>query len=168
MTENAAGKRVIKKYPNRRLYDTNESKYVTLNDVRKLVLDETPFCVIDKKTGEDITRNILLQIIIEQEETGEPIFSTDALQQLIGFYGNSARSFAGDFMQSSVGMLYEQQKRMQDQFTSVMQTNPISSMFADTAKRNVEMWQRMQESFMKSSGLLKPQSPAREEPPLDD
>jgi len=74
MTENAAGKRVIKKYPNRRLYDTNESKYVTLNDVRKLVLEETPFCVIDKKTGEDITRNILLQIIIEQEETGDPFF----------------------------------------------------------------------------------------------
>ena len=157
MTENAAGKRVIKKYPNRRLYDTNESKYVTLNDVRKLVLEETPFCVIDKKTGEDITRNILLQIIIEQEETGDPIFSTDVLQQLIGFYGNSARSFAGDFMQSSVGVLY-----------SAMQTNPISSMFADTAKRNVEMWQRMQENFMKSSGLLKPASPAREEPPLDD
>jgi len=71
-------------------------------------------------------------------------------------------------MQSSVGMLYEQQKRMQEQFTSAMQTNPISSMFADTAKRNVEMWQRMQENFMKSSGLFKPASPAREEPPLDD
>ena len=63
-------KRVIKKYPNRRLYDTTESKYVTLNDVRKLVLDGVSFCVIDKKTGEDITRNILLQIIIEQEEVG--------------------------------------------------------------------------------------------------
>ena len=165
MTENAAGKRVIKKYPNRRLYDTNESKYVTLNDVRKLVLEETPFCVIDKKTGEDITRNILLQIIIEQEEAGEPIFSTDALQQLIGFYGNSARALAGDFMQSSVGMLYEQQKRMQAQFTSAMQTNPISSMFADTARRNVELWQRMQENFMKSSGLLRPAASQREEDP---
>jgi polyhydroxyalkanoate synthesis repressor PhaR len=169
MTENAAGKRVIKKYPNRRLYDTNESKYVTLNDVRKLVLEETPFCVIDKKTGEDITRNILLQIIIEQEEAGDPIFSTDALQQLIGFYGNSARSLAGDFMQSSVGMLYEQQKRLQEQLTSAMHTNPISGMFADAAKRNVEMWQRMQETLMKSSGLMKPQASAtREEPPLDD
>ena len=102
MTENAAGKRVIKKYPNRRLYDTNESKYVTLNDVRKLVLEETPFCVIDKKSGEDITRNILLQIIIEQEEEGEPLFSTDVLEQLIGFYGNSVQGMAGDFISQSL------------------------------------------------------------------
>ena len=72
-------------------------------------------------------------------------------------------------MQSSVGMLYEQQKRLQEQLTSAMHTNPISGMFADAAKRNVEMWQRMQETLMKSSGLMKPQASAtKEEPPLDD
>ena len=75
-------KRVIKKYPNRRLYDTTESKYITLDDVKKLVLEGVPFLVTDKQTGEDITRNILLQIIIEQEEAGAPVFSTDMLQQL--------------------------------------------------------------------------------------
>ncbi|MGH7886805.1 MAG: polyhydroxyalkanoate synthesis repressor PhaR, partial [Candidatus Binatia bacterium] len=101
MTENAA-KRVIKKYPNRRLYDTSESKYVTLSDVRKLVLEDVPFCVIDKRSGEDITRNILLQIIVEQEESSEPIFSTDVLQQMIGFYGGSANKLAGDFLRNSV------------------------------------------------------------------
>ncbi|MCC7120904.1 MAG: polyhydroxyalkanoate synthesis repressor PhaR [Gammaproteobacteria bacterium] len=148
MNENSP-KRVIKKYPNRRLYDTNESKYVTLNDVRKLVLEEAPFCVIDKKSGEDITRNILLQIIIEQEEGGEPMFSTDALQQMIGFYGNSARSLAGDFLRSSVHLFYEQQKRLQDQMSNAMQLNPVSSLFADAAKRNMELWQKMQENFMK-------------------
>ncbi len=142
-------KRVIKKYPNRRLYDTNESKYVTLSDVRKLVLEETPFCVIDKKTGEDITRNILLQIIIEQEEGGEPMFSTDALQQMIGFYGNSARSLAGVFLRSSVHLFYEQQKQLQEQVTSAMQMNPVSGLFADAAKRNMELWQKLQENFMK-------------------
>jgi polyhydroxyalkanoate synthesis repressor PhaR len=152
MNETSA-KRVIKKYPNRRLYDTNESKYVTLSDVRKLVLEETPFCVIDKKTGEDITRNILLQIIIEQEEGGEPMFSTDALQQMIGFYGNSARSLAGDFLRTSVHQFYEQQKRLQEQVTNAMQLNPVSSLFADAAKRNMELWQKMQESFIKSGGF---------------
>ncbi len=152
MNETSA-KRVIKKYPNRRLYDTNESKYVTLSDVRKLVLEETPFCVIDKKTGEDITRNILLQIIIEQEEGGEPMFSTDALQQMIGFYGNSARSLAGDFLRTSVHQFYEQQKRLQEQVTNAMQLNPVSSLFADAAKRNMELWQKMQESFIKSGAF---------------
>jgi polyhydroxyalkanoate synthesis repressor PhaR len=168
MTESAINKRVIKKYPNRRLYDTNESKYVTLNDVRKLVLEETPFCVIDKKSGEDITRNILLQIIIDQEDGGDPIFSTDALQQLIGFYGNSARGMAGDFMRTSVNVLYEQQKQLQNQFTTALQTNPISGMFAETAKRNIELWQGIQESVMKSSGLFRPDRSPQPEPPLDE
>ena len=155
-------KRVIKKYPNRRLYDTNESKYVTLSDVRKLVLEETPFCVIDKKSGEDITRNILLQIIIEQEEGGEPMFSSDALQQMIGFYGNSARSMAGDFLRSSVHMFYEQQKQLQEQVTGARQLNPVSSLFADAAKRNMELWQKMQENFLKS-GPLAPKEPKPED-----
>ncbi|HMM77700.1 MAG TPA: polyhydroxyalkanoate synthesis repressor PhaR [Gammaproteobacteria bacterium] len=155
-------KRVIKKYPNRRLYDTNESKYVTLSDVRKLVLEETPFCVIDKKTGEDITRNILLQIIIEQEEGGEPMFSTDALQQMIGFYGNSARSLAGDFLRSSVHLFYEQQKQLQEQMTNAMQMNPVSSLFADAAKRNMELWQKMQENFVKGGFYGKKESKPEE------
>ena len=155
-------KPVIKKYPNRRLYDTNESKYVTLSDVRKLVLEETPFCVIDKKSGEDITRNILLQIIIEQEEGGEPMFSSDALQQMIGFYGNSARSMAGDFLRSSVHLFYEQQKQLQERVTGAMQLNPVSSLFADAAQRNMELWQKMQENFLKS-GPLAPEEPKPEE-----
>ncbi len=158
-----SSKRVIKKYPNRRLYDTNESKYVTLSDVRKLVLEETPFCVIDKKTGEDITRNILLQIIIEQEEGGEPMFSTDALQQMIGFYGNSARSLAGDFLRSSVHLFYEQQKQLQEHVTSAMQMNPVSSLFADAAKRNMELWQKMQENFMKG-GFYGSKEPKEQKP----
>lgn len=155
-------KRVIKKYPNRRLYDTNESKYVTLSDVRKLVLEETPFCVIDKKTGEDITRNILLQIIIEQEEGGEPMFSTDALQQMIGFYGNSARSLAGDFLRSSVHLFYEQQKQLQEQVTNAMQMNPVSSLFADAAKRNMDLWQKMQDNFVKGGFYGKKESKPEE------
>ncbi|MBI2800577.1 MAG: polyhydroxyalkanoate synthesis repressor PhaR [Gammaproteobacteria bacterium] len=154
MTEQA--KRVIKKYPNRRLYDTSESKYVTLHDVRKLVLDDVRFCVIDKKSGEDITRNILLQIIVEQEEVSEPILSTDVLQQMIGFYGNSVNALAGDFLRNSVNLFYQQQKRLQSQVTSALSLAPLPSAFTEAAKRNLELWQRMQESFFRTGGLLNP------------
>lgn len=144
-------KRVIKKYPNRRLYDTAESKYVTLNDVRKLVLDGVSFCVIDKKTGDDITRNILLQIIIEQEEAGEPLFSTDVLEQIIGFYGNSVQGVAGDFLNQSLRLFQDQQQRFQAQMREAMQSNPVSSALGELTRQNFEMWRQMQSSFFKST-----------------
>ncbi len=160
-------KRVIKKYPNRRLYDTSESKYVTLSDVRRLVLDDVPFCVIDKKTGGDITRNILLQIIIEQEEGGHPLFSTDVLQQLIGFYGSSMNPLAGEFMRNSVNLFYEQQKRLQKQMSDALAHSHMPAAFTEVAKRNLELWQRMQEGFFRSGGLFN-REPPREEPPPED
>ena len=144
-------KRVIKKYPNRRLYDTTESKYVTLNDVRKLVLDGVSFCVMDKKTGEDITRNILLQIIIEQEDEGEPMFSTDVLEQLIGFYGNSVQGVAGDFIGQSLRVFRDQQQRFQTQMREVMQANPVSLAFGELVKQNLGIWKQMQENFFTGS-----------------
>jgi polyhydroxyalkanoate synthesis repressor PhaR len=144
-------KRIIKKYPNRRLYDTAESKYVTLNDVRKLVLDGVSFCVIDKKTGDDITRNILLQIIIEQEEAGEPLFSTDVLEQIIGFYGNSVQGVAGDFLGQSLKLFREQQQRFQAQMREAMQVNPVSSALSEMTRQNLELWRQMQSSFFKST-----------------
>lgn len=144
-------KRVIKKYPNRRLYDTAESKYVTLQDVRKLVLDGVSFCVIDKKSGEDITRNILLQIIIEQEEAGEPLFSTDVLEQLIGFYGNSVQGVAGDFISQSLNMFQEQQQRFQHQMREAMESLPMPAAFSEMAKQNFDMWRQMQDSFFKGA-----------------
>ena len=146
-------KRIIKKYPNRRLHDTTESKYVTLNDVRELVLGGVAFCVIDKKSGEDITRSILLQIIIEQEEGGEPMFSTDVLEQLIGFYGDSVQGPAGDFLQRSLNLFQEQQQRFQDQVSGAMQSNPVSATFADVAQRNMDLWQQMQNNFFNAAGM---------------
>ena len=140
-------KRIIKKYPNRRLYDTSESKYVTLSDVRELVLAGISFCVIDKKSGDDITRSILLQIIIEQEEEGEPMFSTDVLEQMIGFYGNSAQTMAGDFIQSSLQLFQQQQEKMQSQFSDAFQNNPMAAAFTEVTKRNMEIWQEMQSNF---------------------
>lgn len=158
-------KRVIKKYPNRRLYDTAESKYVTLNDVRKLVLEGVSFCVIDKKSGEDITRNILLQIIIEQEEVGDPLFTTDVLEQIIGFYGNSVQGVAGDFLGQSLKLFREQQQRFQTQMREAMQANPMSSVLSELTRQNMEMWKQMQASFFKNVGT----GPTRrDEPPIED
>jgi polyhydroxyalkanoate synthesis repressor PhaR len=157
MNENT--KRVIKKYPNRRLYDTAESKYVTLSDVRKLVLGGVSFCVIDKKSGDDITRNILLQIIIEQEEEGEPLFTTDVLEQIIGFYGNSVQGVAGDFLGQSLQLFKEQQQRFQSQMRHALQANPVSSVIGDMTKQNMELWKKMQASFfhgMPNAGFKKP------------
>lgn len=146
---NEQTKRVIKKYPNRRLYDTAESNYVTLNDVRQLVLEGVGFCVIDKKTGNDITRNILLQIIIEQEEDGEPMFTTDVLEQLIGFYGNSVQGMAGDFIRNNLKLFQEQQEQFQSQISDAFQHNPVASAFKEVTKRNLALWQQMQDTFFK-------------------
>ena len=147
-------KRVIKKYPNRRLYDTTESKYITLDDVKKLVLEGVPFLVTDKQSGEDITRNILLQIIIEQEEAGSPVFSTDMLQQLIGFYGKSMQTPASKFISESLRMLNEQQQMYQKQMTHVVSGNPIAAM-QEMTERNLDMWRRMQNEFFKVAGMGK-------------
>ena len=151
-------KRVIKTYPNRRLYDTAESKYVTLSDVRELVLGGVAFCVIDKKSGDDITRSILLQIIIEQEEEEnvDPMFSTEVLEQMIGFYGRSVQGQAGDFIQNSLSLFQEQQKRFQEQVSGALQNNPMSSGFAEVAQRNMDMWQQMQNTFFSAAGVRRP------------
>lgn len=140
--------RVIKKYPNRRLYDTEDSKYITLEDVKKLVLSGVEFCVKDVKTDEDLTRNILLQIISEQEHDGEPFFSTELLTQIIRSYGDSIQSIAGDYIQKSMQLFVEQQ----EQFQKAMNSNPLTAM-SDMAEKNMKLWQEMQESFFKSAGL---------------
>ena len=143
-------KRIIKKYPNRRLYDTEESKYITLEDIKKLVLDNKEFIVKDVKSEEDLTRTILLQIIIEQEDDGEPLFSTQALSHIIRFYGDSVQSVAGDYLQKSINLFVQQQKQLQDQLQSAVTSNPITDM-AELAEKNLEMWKTMQESFFKNA-----------------
>ncbi|HKD55570.1 MAG TPA: polyhydroxyalkanoate synthesis repressor PhaR [Steroidobacteraceae bacterium] len=94
--------RTIKKYPNRRLYDTVESRYITLADIRRLVLEHIDFVVIDKKSQVDITRSILLQVIAEQEHGGEPLMSRDFLSQVIRSYGPAARSAMGSYLEQSL------------------------------------------------------------------
>jgi polyhydroxyalkanoate synthesis repressor PhaR len=144
--------RVIKKYPNRRLYDTAISQYVTLDDIRRLVTEGVRFQVIDAKTKEDITRSILLQIIVEQEESGEPILSTDFLSRVIGFYGDAMQGFMGNYLEKSMDSFLEQQEVIRKQFASMMEKTPFSVM-TEMTERNLDMWRAMQESFLKAYGL---------------
>jgi len=154
MTENL--KRVIKKYPNRRLYDTEESRYVTLCDIRKLVVEEVGFCVIDKKTGDDITRSILLQIITEQEDCGEPLFTIDALEKIIGFYGKSLQALAGESLCESINIFRDQQEKIQSQLTDALKLNPVTAPLTEMTKKNLEVWNQMQAQFFKQ--IVDPES----------
>lgn len=107
--------RVIKKYPNRRLYDTDSSAYITLTDVRQLVMDRTAFVVRDAKTSEDLTRSILLQIILEEETGGAPMFTEAVLANIIRFYGNAMQSFMGAYLEKNVESFMDLQVKMSEQ-----------------------------------------------------
>ena len=147
--------RIIKKYPNRRLYDTAISSYITLHDVRKLVTEGVSFQVVDVRSKEDITRSILLQIIAEQEESGEPIFTSDALTSIIRAYGKNIENVMGDFLERSLEVFTEQQQAMTKQMQSLMGGDPVA-MMTDMTKRNLELWTNMQQEFLKGVQPPKP------------
>ncbi len=107
--------RIIKKYPNRRLYDTETSAYITLADVKHFVLDIQEFKVLDARSGEDLTRSILLQIILEEESGGLPMFSADMLSNIIRYYGHSMQGLMGNYLERSIGAFHEAQKKFQEQ-----------------------------------------------------
>jgi len=117
--------RIIKKYPNRRLYDTETSSYITLADVKKLVLGDVEFRVEDAKSREDLTRSILLQIILEEETAGAPMFSSDMLSQIIRFYGNAMQGMMGSYLEKNIQTFIEIQKRLQDQSSQIYGQNPM-------------------------------------------
>ena len=117
--------RVIKKYPNRRLYDTATSSYITLADVKKLVLENVEFKVVDAKTNEDLTRSILLQIIIDEEACGSPMFSSDMLSQIIRFYGNAMQGMMGAFLEKNIQTFIQIQQRLQEQSRGVYGSNAM-------------------------------------------
>ncbi len=141
--------RVIKKYPNRRLYDTAESRYITLADVRRLVLDRIDFVVIDKKTQEDITRSILLQVIAEQESTAEPVMSRDFLAQVIRSYGGAMHGFMGQYLDHSLRVFTAQQREMRDRVRSVVGVDPFEAV-TNLAQKNYQRWRQVQEEFLRN------------------
>ena len=104
--------RVIKKYPNRRLYDTEISSYITIEDVRQLIVEGESFEVRDAKSGEDLTRSILLQIILEEESGGMPMFSSNMLSQIIRFYGHAMQGIMGSYLEKNIQAFMEIQQRM--------------------------------------------------------
>ena len=119
--------RIIKKYPNRRLYDTTTSIYITLADVKKLVLDNIEFKIEDAKTKDDLTRSILLQIILEEEGgDGVPMFSSDVLSKIIRFYGNAMQGMMGSYLERNIQLFSELQKKMQEQSQSLYGGNKAS------------------------------------------
>ncbi|NVK41291.1 MAG: polyhydroxyalkanoate synthesis repressor PhaR [Oceanospirillaceae bacterium] len=133
--------RILRKYTNRRLYDTSKSCYVTLEDVKQLVLSGEPFQVQDSKTGNDLTRNILLQIIAEQEAEGHgTLLTNQVLQQLIRFYGDSMQGMMSQYIEQSVAAFLEHQERIREQMQNVIgAANPLT-MMNRLADQNMAMW----------------------------
>ena len=136
MSENT---RLIKKYPNRRLYDTATSSYITLADVKKLVLEQIQFRVVDAKSSEDLTRSILLQIILDEESAGAPMFTSDMLSQIIRFYGNAMQGMMGTYLEKNIQTFMEIQRRLQEQPLGKLGENPML---------NTEAWS----NFVKTQG----------------
>jgi polyhydroxyalkanoate synthesis repressor PhaR len=146
-------KRTIKKYPNRRLYDTEISSYITLEEVRQLVLDNEDFEVRDAKSGDDLTRSVLLQIISEHEDTGQPMLSPQLLSQIIRFYGDSLQGFMGPYLERSLQVFLDQQTQFRSQLNNLMGQTPWT-MLNDLTERNMAAFQALQK------GLLDTTSPA--------
>lgn len=142
--------RIIKKYPNRRLYDTRQSRYITLADLQKLAEAGELFEVKDATSGDDITRMILLQIIAEQENGGNPVFTTEILTRIIRFYGGSAQGALTSYLEQSLNLFEQQQKNFQEQVRDAMQHHPIQTM-SDLTQRNLEIWQDIQNQFFQTA-----------------
>lgn len=123
--------RLIKKYPNRRLYDTKTSAYITLADVKALVLRYEEFQIVDAKSNEDLTRAILLQIILDEEAGGAPMFSSEILTQFIRFYGTAMQTMVGAYLERNIMLFNELQKKMKEQ---------SQALYGDNAKLNQDWW----------------------------
>jgi polyhydroxyalkanoate synthesis repressor PhaR len=153
--------RVIKKYPNRRLYDTNTSSYITLAEIRQLVMDSTPFVVRDAKTGDDLTRSILLQIILEEEAGGSPMFSASVLANIIRFYGHAMRGFMGSYLEKNIQTLQDVQNQLTDQSKTLqpemwnqfmaMQAPMMQGLVSSNLEQSKNMFVQMQEQMQKQS-----------------
>ena len=166
-----SGPRILKKYPNRRLYDTQLSSYITLADVKAMVLSAERFEVRDAKTGEDLTRSILLQIILEEETGGVPIFSAPMLSQLIRFYGHAMQGMMGSYLEKNLQTFTDIQARLAEQGLPVAQSPELWTQFlngqapavqglmGNYMEQSRKMFAQMQEQMAKQAGALFPGMP---------
>jgi polyhydroxyalkanoate synthesis repressor PhaR len=153
--------RVIKKYPNRRLYDTDTSTYITLSDVRELVMAGALFVVRDAKTGEDLSRSILLQIILEEESGGVPMFTEAVLANIIRFYGNALQGFMGAYLEKNVQSFMDLQAKMSEQSKGLspetwaqfmnVQSPMMQGMMGNYVEQSKTVFTQMQEQMQKQS-----------------
>jgi polyhydroxyalkanoate synthesis repressor PhaR len=142
--------RLIKKYPNRRLYDTEESRYITLAEVKDLVMRAIPFKVLDSQTEDDITRTILLQIIMDQEAGGSPMFTAAMLERFIRFYGDTAQAAFTTFLDQSLDLFLKQQRMFTEQMQGVWGGNPME-FWVKLGQQNMGFWKDMEELSRKSA-----------------
>lgn len=159
--DRSGGVRVIKKYPNRRLYDTDTSSYITLAEVKALVMDSEPFVVRDAKTNDDLTRSILLQIILEEETAGVPIFTEQVLANIIRFYGHSMQDFMGSYLEKNVQIFMDLQQRMSEQSAGItpeawkqfmsVQSPMMQGMMGTYLEQSRNAFTQMQEQMQKNS-----------------
>jgi polyhydroxyalkanoate synthesis repressor PhaR len=153
--------RIIKKYPNRRLYDTDTSTYITLTEVKQLVMDSEAFVVRDAKTNEDLTRSILLQIILEEEAGGAPMFTEAVLANIIRFYGKAMQGFMGSYLEKNVQAFTDIQTKLAEQSKTVtpeawaqfmnMQNPMMQGMMGSYTEQSRTMFEQMQEQMQKQA-----------------
>ena len=148
-----AGLRVIKKYPNRRLYDTQTSSYITLVDVKDMVMACENFVVLDAKSGEDLTRSILLQIILEEETGGVPMFSAQALAQIVRFYGNTMQSMMGNYLEKNIQSFIDLQAKLAEN-SVVNIPNPVQNFMTSYMEQSRQMFTQMQDQMAKQAESL--------------
>lgn len=149
--------RLIKKYPNRRLYDTQTSTYITLHDVKQLVLEGAEFKVVDAKTAEDLTRNILLQIILEEESGGVPMFSAPVLAQIIRFYGHAMQGLMGSYLEKNLQAFAEMQSALAEQSRGLYGSSPAQfspEAWTQFINGQTPMLQSMMTSYLEQSKNL--------------
>jgi len=140
--------RVIKKYPNRRLYDTVESRYITLADIRRLVVEKVDFVVVDKKTQEDITRTILLQVIAEQEHRTDPLLSREFLSQVIRSYGGPTQPVVGAYLEHSLKLISQQQRELRERLKAQGGAEP-ADIGTGLAERGAQRWRGVQDEIVR-------------------
>ncbi len=148
-----SSERLIKKYPNRRLYDTAESRYVTLSEVKDLVMRGIAFKVIDSQSEEDITRTILLQIIMDQESGGQPLFTADMLSRFIRLYGDATQSMFTAFLDEGMQFFAQQQREMRERMQGAWAMNPVE-FWMKVGQQNIDYWKDLQVQFLRAAGAM--------------
>jgi len=148
MSKKEDKQRIIKKYPNRRLYDTVESRYITLADIRNLVNEQVDFIVVEKKTGHDITCQILLQVITDQEQHGNTVLSRAFLSQVINSYGSNMQGMVAGYLEQSMSLFMQQRKQIRERIKNVIDMDP-TGIVSGIATRNYNRWRSIQDEVFK-------------------